>query len=566
MSEGKLKLAILTGSDSEATCQTIQRLFELPGAEVCGILEDTEQISFRRRWRNLQRNILREGISYLWYRLGEAICDGVDAWAARVVSQGEVEKLLEDSFPRRAFSLADIARIYSIPVLPVGSMNSQKAIETLRQLNADLGVVLGTRILKRSTFDVPRLGSINLHKGKVPEYRGQPAGFWEIYDGQSTAGVTVHFVNDGLDSGDVVGETCIPIHPKDSPESLRRKLDISGSDLLARCVSELARGTAVRHPQQESEHKPRTSPTRHQRRILKEKLEGSSQQKSKTLHVIKTLYYLGLFQSGAYHLVRALRRTVSKRRGCILLYHRVNNFVQDPLTTGVQRFAEHLVTLRRYYPIVPTARFVAAIKKQDCLPISAVAIHFDDCYRDVYLNAACLLAQLQLPACAFISSGFVGTDRVFPHDADKCPFHLENLNSREVAGLVERGFEIGSHTVNHVDLGQVSLEQARNELVQSKRDLESMLGAPLDWVSYPYGRKWNIRPDVLDIAQRAGYKAMFSAYGGYVNGSADLFDIQRIGMSGQHRPLDLLMDVEGLSLAAWKRRWTGSQVQPDGTQ
>jgi hypothetical protein len=52
---------------------------------------------------------------------------------------------------------------------------------------------------------------------------------------------------------------------------------------------------------------------------------------------------------------------------------------------------------------------------------------------------------------------------------------------------------------------------------------------------------------------------MFSAYGGFVEKSADLFDLRRVGMSGEHRPLDLLMEIEGLSLGAWKNRWVSSE-------
>src|SRR5208337_5241924 len=55
-------------------------------------------------------------------------------------------------------------------------------------------------------------------------------------------------------------------------------------------------------------------------------------------------------------------------------------------------------------------------------------------------------------------------------------------------------------------------------------------------------------------AKRSGYAATFSAYGGYVDGQADLFDIRRIGVSGQHRPLDLVMGIAGISVGASKYR------------
>jgi peptidoglycan/xylan/chitin deacetylase (PgdA/CDA1 family) len=136
----------------------------------------------------------------------------------------------------------------------------------------------------------------------------------------------------------------------------------------------------------------------------------------------------------------------------------------------------------------------------------------------------------------------------------ECPFKLENLESGEV--------EIGPHAVNHVDLGQVSLDEAVTELQQSKRNLEAILGQTVNLVSYPYGRNWNIRPEVVDVVKRSGYDAMFSAYGGYLEKDVNLFDIRRIGVSERHRPLDLLMDIEGISLGALKFRLTDANARP----
>ncbi len=558
----KFEIAILTGSDSASTRHTVSALARLPGVEVRGLLLDTERDSWRR-WRNLKRNVRREGLSHVWHRFGEAIQEGVEWWAAKLVSTDEVNSILSGAFPEQAFSLADFTRIHNIPILGVGNLNGPKAAETLRRLDVDLGVVLGTRILEASTFSTPRLGCINLHKGRVPEYRGQPAGFWEIFDARSEAGVTVHFVDQGLDTGDVVGEAVIPIHPKDTAETLRCKLDLCGTELLKNCVSELALGRAVRRPQPKSDYKPRTSPTRRQRRELEERLGITKGRQPAWLHVLKTLFYLAVYHSGVFRLVRAVHRRPSKGRGCILLYHRVNDLAHDPLTTGVERFAEHLATLRRHYPVIATSELVARVKEHKRLPGTAVAIHFDDCYRDVHTNAARLLAHLQMPACAFISSGFIDTDLVFPHDANARPVHFENLGSQEVADLARKGFEIGSHTVNHADLGQVSFEQAKEELNESKSVLESILGRSVNLVSYPYGKRSNIRPEVVDLARGAGYVAMFSAYGGYIEGHTDTFDIRRIGISGQHRPLDLLMEIEGISLSAWKYRWSAAGTRRD---
>jgi hypothetical protein len=75
--------------------------------------------------------------------------------------------------------------------------------------------------------------------------------FWELYDGQQSAGVTVHFIDEGLDTGDVAGVSEVPIHPKETPESLRRKLDLEGARLLVRVVDQIEQGTVDRQAQAE---------------------------------------------------------------------------------------------------------------------------------------------------------------------------------------------------------------------------------------------------------------------------------------------------------------------------
>ena len=165
------------------------------------------------------------------------------------------------------------------------------------------------------------------------------------------------------------------------------------------------------------------------------------------------------------------------------------------------------------------------------------------------------MAQIKFPACCFVSSGYVGTERSFPHDMDKCPFGMENLRASDLVDMTKKGFEIGSHTVNHVDLGRCSYEIAVTELVESKRDLEMILDKPVTLFSYPFGKKTNIRAEIIDLVRKAGYEAMFSAYGGYVTGKVDLFNIPRVGVSSKFRPLDFLMEIEGFSFGAIKRRW-----------
>jgi folate-dependent phosphoribosylglycinamide formyltransferase PurN/peptidoglycan/xylan/chitin deacetylase (PgdA/CDA1 family) len=550
----KLRVAVLTGADSPATCETITLVARLPQLQVVGILQESQAPSFRRLWRNLKKNMRRNGFYYCYWRLGQLIKDSLDRLAARLVPRAELAELLRQSLPDRISCLTELSQARHLPLEKFANLNDSKVANVLRKLEVDLGIVIGTRILKRSTFSVPRLGCLNLHKGKVPEYRGMPVGFWELYDRQSTAGVTVHFVDDGLDTGDVVEADVLAISPKDTPETLRKRLDRLGSEVMARCVAAIADGRGTSYPQPASQQKPRTSPSIRQRRELDRRLGCASAFTFPWAYVLKTSLYLVIYYSGLFHVVRAFRRLRRKSRACIVLYHRVNDLTEDALTTSIERFAEHMVVLRKYYRAISSSVLSEKVRSKEKLSPDCIAIHFDDCYRDVFANAFRILSQVSWPACCFVCSGFVGTDRMFSHDAD-CPFRLENLSVDELVELSKGGFEIGSHTVNHADLGRCSYQVAVTELEQSKRDLEKFLRKPVRLFSYPFGRQHNFRMELVEAVRQAGYQAIFSAYGGYVDKNTDVYDICSVAACSRYRSLDLLMEIEGLSLAALRKRW-----------
>ena len=549
----RLKVVILTGIDSPSNLSTIIALTKVPEVQITGILFDSEQPSLLRRLRNLRRNVKREGPGYVLFRIGQFVLTMLESLAARLVPESEALALLRRAFPEVPLVLEDLNRMFQIPIKYVKNLNSPTAADVLRGMNADLGVVIGTRILKRSTFAIPRMGCINVHKGKVPEYRGLPPGFWELYENQKEAGVTIHFVDDGLDTGDIVDEGSTAIHPIDSVETLQRKLDILAENLLLRSVTGLARGEIRRRTQPISNLKPKTSPTRAQRRELENRRSLPRPVHHSLRYALKTAFALLVYYSGLFHFIRVWKKATGTNRVCVILYHRVNDLCEDVLTTSVRRFAEHLIAIQKYFAVITASELVDRLRRRAKFDTPTVVIHFDDCYRDVYTKASKVLVAANLHACAFISSGFVGTARQFPHDQDISPFSLENLSHDELRRLLDLNFEIGSHSVSHSDLGQCDDRTVAEELTQSKKDLEAILNRPVTLFSYPFGGKHNVRPGIADLVRQSGYQAMFSAYGGYVNHRTDLFNVPRIGTNGQFRPLDLILEIEGLSLGALGR-------------
>ncbi|MDP9199618.1 MAG: hypothetical protein M3O07_10475, partial [Pseudomonadota bacterium] len=96
----------------------------------------------------------------------------------------------------------------------VADIHAQPVLDQLREVAPDLGVIYGGPILRRAVFEIPRLGTLGIHHGRVPDYRGKKTTFWEMYNGESEAGITIQRVTAGLDAGDVVREASVPIGHK----------------------------------------------------------------------------------------------------------------------------------------------------------------------------------------------------------------------------------------------------------------------------------------------------------------------------------------------------------------
>lgn len=556
------------GADTDSARLCIEKVCALANAEVVAALLDEERTGFRRRVKNLRRNVRKEGWQYIPRRVLKFLRALTDRLVeCSVVSSDSVHQVLAASFPDRCFSLGELGQKYNFEVLEVGNLNESRAIAALKAADADLGIVLGTRILKEQIFSVPRLGCVNLHKGMVPNYRGMPPAFWELYDGAAKAGVTVHYVNKGLDTGDVVEMAEVPILPTDTPDTLCEKLHEEGARTLARAVDAIATGTAVARKQGRPDLKARSAPTAAEVWELQKRLPHW-RQRSDARAITINIYLLLVYWSGLYFLMRMCHRGL-RARGCILLYHRVNDYSKDILTVDTRTFAAQLIAMRRRYPSTTTSDMVDRIGHGGKIKPTSIVIHFDDCYRDTVLNGMPILKTLGYTPTFFVSSGFLNTDRAFAHDCDSYPFRFPNLRTDDVHAWSGAGFELGAHTVNHVDLGTCSVAEAKCEVTESRLQLDAVRTAngkshsqpaegSVRFMSYPFGQPQNIRPEVVMLVRDAGYSALFSAYGGSVGPKTELFNIPRMGVSGETRPLYLLLEIEGLAprqvLSAFRRR------------
>ena len=543
------RVVVLTGFDSPSTRVAIRRVMTVPGVAVSGVVFDRGVFTLKTRLRRFWTRGRRDGLPYLAGRVLGTLATRASRPFRRPFDPDPIRRAI---FPDEARSLPDLCARHGIPLVTVGSLNSEEAQGHLARMGADLGLVIGTRILKRQTFAIPRLGSLNVHKGKVPEYRGQPPAFWELYRGEKQAGVTIHLVEAKLDAGDVVREGAVPITATDTEHSVKLKLDELAADLLAEAVEDIAAGRATSRAQQPSAVPPFTTPTRAQRAVLDRRLGTAPEPALK--QTLKRAFYRVCLTGGPVWLRNVWLRLGRRTRCTVLLYHRVNDTSRDKLTTSVDRFIEHLAMLRRRYPVVTLQAAREALAAGHYLGPNVVVITFDDGYADNYEWAAPILEHFRLPATFFVTAGLVGTSRPFAHDA-RFPHHFRTLTWDQVEGLAARGFGIGSHGMTHANLARCPLEEARREIVESRDLIVRRLGAPVTCFAYPFGGREDVSPAVIGEIKAAGYEMIASAYGGVNLDRLDPSNVVRIGVSDAYDTWALRAEIEGISLQGFRREW-----------
>lgn len=139
-----------------------------------------------------------------------------------------------------------------LPVIQPESLKDPSFAETVRQLRPDLIVVVAFRILPPQVFEIPRLGSVNLHSSLLPKYRGAAPINWAIIHGEKETGVTTFFIQQKVDTGNVILQRATPIGDDDNAGSLHDRLSLLGADVLLETVDRIASGTVQPQRQNDS--------------------------------------------------------------------------------------------------------------------------------------------------------------------------------------------------------------------------------------------------------------------------------------------------------------------------
>jgi peptidoglycan/xylan/chitin deacetylase (PgdA/CDA1 family) len=306
---------------------------------------------------------------------------------------------------------------------------------------------------------------------------------------------------------------------------------------------------------------------------------------------------------------RGFPRVERRRRAQfqILFYHRVNDDEEAICdTVPVRTFAVQMELLKEHFCVLPLLELVEA-KERNHIPPNAVAITFDDGYRDNYENAFPVLRRLGLPATIFVTTGSVASRELLWHDQffdafaqasvpfvsfnggrlplrtvaekraavavlarqlRKCdpqrriaelhrlvaelkvpepdPDRWRKLDWDQIREMAGAGISFGAHTVTHPILTRVPREEAAAEIEESRKALETQLGSRVTLFAYPNGAHGDFDESVKQVLRDAGFRCAVTTVPGVNDTATDPLELRREAM------WDPLPQLAALRLA-WSR-------------
>jgi len=135
-----------------------------------------------------------------------------------------------------------------IPMYSVSNHNDDSCLDLLQADEPELLVLGGTRIIKPRILEVPTRATVNAHPGLLPMLRGSASVGWALYK-DMPQGATAHYIDPGIDTGDIIVKRELPVYRKDTYESLNYRIALLAGELMAEAVLAINDGSASRTPQ-----------------------------------------------------------------------------------------------------------------------------------------------------------------------------------------------------------------------------------------------------------------------------------------------------------------------------
>ncbi|EPZ60200.1 methionyl-tRNA formyltransferase [[Clostridium] sordellii ATCC 9714] len=144
----------------------------------------------------------------------------------------------------------ELALKYNIDVYQPVKAREESFVEKLKEINPELIVVVAFgQILPKSIVDIPKFGCVNVHASLLPKYRGAAPLNWVIINGEEKTGVTTMYMDVGLDTGDMILKSEIPLDDEITAGELHDKMMVQGAEVLKDTIDLISKGEAPREKQ-----------------------------------------------------------------------------------------------------------------------------------------------------------------------------------------------------------------------------------------------------------------------------------------------------------------------------
>ena len=228
-----MKIVILT-SETSANVWLVNQL--LLQHEVVGIVIErqplalTEEEKHERRRRMVQRYGFARTLNKLLY----------NKIKSRFLDRSEATTIKEHFFPGKT----PVTYALPVPIQVVGNINDPECIEFIKDYAPDILAVCGTTLIRPEVFTLAPKGAINIHTGITPEYRSSDPIFWALYKGEpEKVGVTIHFIDQGIDTGPIIHQKTAPVYANDTLATIYVRCIRRGAELYNRALTEIANGS-----------------------------------------------------------------------------------------------------------------------------------------------------------------------------------------------------------------------------------------------------------------------------------------------------------------------------------
>ena len=189
-----MRVVVMTSSPFGMSAHGLAALLGDERIEVAGLVVSRGLVVNRRRF--YERKLKK----FLW-----------QVGPTGVIAGGRIRRILDKRALGLRQSAIELAEQRGVPVHTVDLLNCESTEALLRDLRPEVGLSLGNGLIRPSVYSIPPRGTLNVHHGRVPEYRGGPPVFWEALHREPEVGYTIHKLDRHTDTGDVFAEGSLPI-------------------------------------------------------------------------------------------------------------------------------------------------------------------------------------------------------------------------------------------------------------------------------------------------------------------------------------------------------------------